>query len=293
MGDTVSTTNGGIGSVAETVGRFRATFLDRIRNAKFELPLLPEAAHRVMQATGDENCDARQLAELIKRDASLSGHVLRIANSALYAPTSPIVSLQQAVSRLGMKKIREIALLIATQTKVFKVPGYDEEIRATFRHSIATAAYSQEIARLRRWNVEDAFLTGLLHDAGKPVLWQLLIDVQKQLNLGVEAGLVDDIVEQMHAAVAAQLVESWKLPERISETIAFHHRPSEAPSAAQAAMTLRLADDLGHFAAGPRELSEESLRTHPMLVPLNLYPDELESLLKRKEAVKTMAETLL
>jgi len=294
MSESVRTTSGpGIGSVTEKVARFRTAFLERIRSAKFELPLLPEAAQRVIQATADEKCDARQLGELIRRDAAMAGHVLRMANSALYAPTTPIVSLQQAVSRLGMKKIREIALLIATQTKAFRVAGCDTQVRATFRHSLATAAYGQEVARLRRWNVEDAFLAGLLHDAGKPVLWQLLVDVQKEQGIGVEAGLVEDIVEQMHAGVASQLVESWKLPERLAETIAHHHRPREAPSATQAAMVLALADDLAHFAVGPREVTEEALRAHPMLEPLNVYRDELETLLKCKEAVKTMAETLL
>lgn len=281
------------GSVAETVERFRSHFLSRIRGAKFELPLLPEAANRVMQVAGDENADARKLAEVIRSDASLAGHVLRIANSAIYAPTTPIVSLQQAISRLGMNKIREIALVIATQTKVFKVAGYDAQVRAIFKHSIAAAAYSQEIARLRRWNVEDAFLTGLLHDTGKPVLLQLLVEVQKELKLGVEVGIVDDLLEQMHAGVGSRLVESWKLPERLAETIAYHHRPHEAPTTTQAAMTLNLADELAHLAVGPREVTEESLRTHPMLEPLNVYRDELDGLLKHKEMVKSMAEAVL
>ncbi len=293
MADSVKATTAGIGSVADTVARFRGHFLDKITAGSFDLPMLPEAASRVMQAAADENCEVRKLGEIIQRDASLAGHVLRISNSALYAPTAPIVSLQQAVSRLGMKKIREIALLIATQTKVFRVPGYDVQVRAIFKHSIAAAAFAQEIARLRRWNVEDAFLCGLLHDAGKPVLWQLLADVQRDLKLGVESNLVDDILDSMHAAVGSQLVESWKLPERIAETIAYHHRPQEAPNFAQSAMMVNLADDLAHFAVGPREVAEESLRSHPMLVPLNVYRDELEGLLKKKEAIATAAETVL
>lgn len=293
MVDSVRTTSGGIESVAETVARFRERFLEKISAGSFELPVLPEAASRVMQATADENCDARKLAEMIQRDASLAGHVLRIANSALYAPTTAIVSLQQAVSRLGMKKIKEIALLIATQTKVFKVPGYDAQVRAIFKHSIAAAAYAQEIARRRRWNVEDAFLCGLLHDAGKPVLWQLLSDVQRELKLGVEPSLVEDVLDSMHAGVGAQLVESWKLPERLAETIAHHHRPQEASNVAQAAMMIQFADDLAHFAAGPREVTEEQLRAHPMIEPLNVYRDELDALLAKKQAIATAAETLL
>ncbi len=297
MVDTTSaqgrTQSGAGGSVADTVARFRQRFLERIAAGNFELPLLPEVATRVMSATQDENCDAKKLSEMIHRDAALAGHVLRVANSPLYAPTVPIVSLQQAVSRLGMKKIREISLLVACQAKVFRVPGFDAALRAIFKHCIAAAAYAQEIARMRRWNVEESFLCGLLHDAGKPVLLQLLADVQKEMKIGVEAGLVDDVFDEMHGSVGSRLVESWKLPERVAETIACHHRPQDAASAGQSAMMTNLADDLAHFAVGPRAVTEEAVRSHPMLVPLNVYREELDQLIAKKSNVTAAAESLL
>jgi len=283
----------GITSVAETIARFRQRFLERIAAGQFELPMLPEVATKVMTATQDDNCDAKKLSEMIHRDAALAGHVLRIANSPLYAPTVPIVSLQQAVSRLGMKKIREIALLVACQAKVFRVPGFDQKVRSLFRHCVAAAAYAQEIARMRRWNVEESFLCGLLHDAGKPVLLQLLADVQKEQRVGIEASLIEDVLDEMHPSVGARLVESWKLPERLVETIACHHRPEDARSSGQTAMMTNMADDLAHFAVGPKLVPEEALRDHAMLAPLNLYRDELESLLAKKAAVAAAAEALL
>jgi putative nucleotidyltransferase with HDIG domain len=278
--------------VAETLARFRERFLEKIAAGDFELPMLPEVASMVMSATQDENCDAKRLSKLIHRDASLAGHVLKLANSPLYAPVMPIVSLQQAVSRLGMKKIREIALVAACQARVFKVPGYDRQIRDLFRHSVAAAAYAQEIARLRRWNVEEAFLCGLLHDAGKPVLLQLLVDVQRELDLGVEAGVIEDIVQEMHGAVGGRLVESWKLPARLAETIACHHAPQDAETAGQTAMMTNIADDLAHYALATKPVTEEHLHAHPMLVPLNLYRDELDALMARKESVKVAAEAI-
>jgi len=293
MVETTKTQGAGIGSVAETIARFRQRFLERIAAGQFELPMLPEVATRVMSATQDDNCDSKKLAEMIHRDAALAGHVLRIANSPLYAPTVPIVSLQQAVSRLGMKKIREIALLVACQAKVFRVPGFDQKVRALFKHCVAAGAYAQEIARLRRWNVEESFLCGLLHDAGKPVLLQLLSDVQKEQKIGIEANLVEDVLDEMHASVGARLVESWKLPERLVETIACHHRPNDARTSGQSAMMTNMADDLAHFAVGPKTVGEEQLRDHPMLTPLNLYRDELEALIGRKAAIVAAAEALL
>jgi putative nucleotidyltransferase with HDIG domain len=281
-----------LAGAAATVARFRERFLEKIAAGDFDLPMLPEVATLVMSATQDENCDSKRLSKLIHRDASLAGNVLKLANSPLYAPASPIVSLQQAVSRLGMKRIREIALVAACQARVFKVPGHDRRLRELFRHSIAAAAFAQEIARMRRWNVEEAFLCGLLHDAGKPVLLQLLVDVQKELDLAAEEEAIDDILQEMHGAVGSRLVESWKLPARLAETIACHHAPHDAESAGQTAMMTNVADDLAHFALGTRPVTREQLHAHPMLAPLNLYRDELETLIALEGQVRATADAI-
>jgi putative nucleotidyltransferase with HDIG domain len=286
---------GGVEGAAASVARFRECFLERISAGEFDLPMLPEVASQVMTATQDENCDAKRLSKLIHRDASLAGNVLKLANSPLYAPASPIVSLQQAVSRLGMKRIREIALVAACQARLFKAPGHDHRLHDVFRHSIAAAAFAQEIARLRRWNVEEAFLCGLLHDAGKPVLLQLLVDVQKEFDLAVEEGVVDDILQEMHGAVGSRLVESWKLPARLAETIACHHAPQDAEAAGPTAMMTAVADELAHFALGTRPVTpvtEEQLHSNPWLAPLNLYRDELDTLIAMKGAVKATADAI-
>jgi putative nucleotidyltransferase with HDIG domain len=165
-------------------------------------------------------------------------------------------------------------------------------VRALFKHCVAAGAYAQEIARIRRWNVEESFLCGLLHDAGKPVLLQLLSDVQKEQKIGIEAALVEDVLDEMHGSVGARLVEGWKLPERLVETIACHHRPHDARTAGQTAMMTNMADDLAHFAVGPKKVTAEQLREHPMLTPLNLYRDELESLITRKNNIVAAAESL-
>ena len=63
-----------------------------------------------MSLCSEETCDAARLAELITHDQALAGHVLGVSNSAAYAPKEPIVSLQQAVSRLGSDTVCEIAM---------------------------------------------------------------------------------------------------------------------------------------------------------------------------------------
>src|SRR5262245_292287 len=76
--------------------------LERHLDEDIELPVLPDATARVVALCADEKTNARAIENALTRDPALTAHVLRIANSAAYAPREPIVTLQQAVTRLGL-----------------------------------------------------------------------------------------------------------------------------------------------------------------------------------------------
>src|SRR5262245_43367633 len=134
--------------------------------------------------------DARSLAALLLHDQAIAAHVLRVANSPFYRPRVPLVSLQQAISRLGLASLREIVITVSMQSRIFNVPSYATEARALWQHAVYTAAYAREIARRCRRNVEGAFLGGLLHDVSKPVLLLPLADLQAQLPEPIPAPVV-------------------------------------------------------------------------------------------------------
>jgi putative nucleotidyltransferase with HDIG domain len=276
--------------------RVRDQLVARISGGLLELPVLPEVASQVVTLSNDANCDTRRLATLIQRDPAMAGHLMRMANSPLYSPKVPLVSLDQVVSRMGMKKVREIALIISCQSKVFAVPGYEEHVKSHFRHSLAAGAFAQEIARSRRWNVEEAFLCGLLHDVGWPVLLQELVDLHRAADVPFDLMVAESAISVLHARIGASLVTHWALPARLSETILHHHHPERSATAAQTATMAGLADDLAHLLLPltyhPRDVDEARIRSHPLLVPLNIYPDEMDSLLAHRPRIKAMVEAI-
>jgi putative nucleotidyltransferase with HDIG domain len=265
---------------------------NHLRHGTLELPVLSEVARQVVSVTNDENADARKLADLINRDQAIAGNLMRIVNSATYSTSDPIVSLQQAVSRLGMKKIREIALIISCQSKVFMVAGHEEEVRAQFRHSLAAAAIAQEVARSRRWNVEEAFLCGLLHDVGRPVLLQTLVDLHRDFDCCLVPAALEFAITKLHCHVGSEMVKTWKLPARLSEAILRHHEPLKSTTASQVACMTNLSDDLAHFMFDAKPKPEEELREHPMLAPLNLYPEEMDALLAKRPMIEQMIRSI-
>ncbi|MES2309911.1 MAG: HDOD domain-containing protein, partial [Verrucomicrobiota bacterium] len=178
------------------------------------------------------------------------------------------------------------------ESRVFQVRGFEKEVRQLFKHSLAGAGFAEEIARLRRFNVEEAFLAGLLHDIGKPVLYQTIADLEKERGADFPREAVEIVVQEFHAALGAEMVKKWALPERLAETIAYHHNPMEAPTSSQQAQLTRLASDFSHYLVGPLGMTEETLREHPMLAPLNLYEEEVEALFGKKEKVLQLVQAV-
>jgi putative nucleotidyltransferase with HDIG domain len=260
----------------------------RLDEGSLELPLLPGVAMEVTSAAAREDTDARVLAEILKRDPAMAAHVLRIVNSPVYSPRAQIVSLQQAVGRVGSAKIREIALIIACRTGVYKVKGYEAEVDQVFKHSVATALLAQEIARQTRNNVEEAFLCGLLHDVGRPVLLQALLEVARE-RTAPRAGLLS-LVSELHCRAGASLATAWALPESVSQAILNHHA-ARSEHAASVHITA-LADVLSHALLDSPELDPEAVRGHPALEKLEIYPDLLSKILSRAESVRQAAEVL-
>jgi len=268
----------------------------------FELPLLPDVATQILAAVRDPNADLRTLADLVRRDAALTSHVLRLANSALYSPTVRIGSLQQAVSRLGLKALFEIAVVISCQTRVFSVPRYAERVRGIFRRCLASAFFAQEIARQRRWNVEEAFLCGLLHEVGRPLILSRMVELHTACGAPISDEAVDAAADAYHAKVAGDALSAWALPAKVAETASMHHdqladgtAPTKEVAMVQVAGALaQLALEhpiVEHKAPSAAAVAAElALRAHPALAQLNLYVEEVDRLLARRTSIREAVE---
>lgn len=270
----------------------RAALAQRLEAGALELPLLPQVASQVVSLAGSDKADAGQLSGLIHRDPALAGHVLRIANSPAYMPKMPIVSLQQAVARLGLNLVTEIALAASMQSGIFRVPGYESVLKQLWRHSLASGAYAKEIARVRRSNVESAFLGGLLHAVGKPALLQLCTDLAKTLRVHLTPAAVFALLDEHHTRVGLLIAQKWGLPKPVCVAIGFYADYRSATAFAADAMLTCLADRLATALLVPAAFDDITLRDHPVFADLNLYPDDVTALIAKKEMVLKVVEAM-
>lgn len=272
----------------------RHLFDAKLAAGEIDLPFLPDTAARVLEAGNEVECDSSTMADLIQRDQALAAHVLNVSNSAAYAPKEPIVSLQQAIARLGIQAICDIAIAVSVQGRVFRVPGYQVQVRRMWQHSAMAGVYAKEIARLRRFNVEGAFSCGLMHDIGKPVVMQAFLDILGEMTeKKVPFKLLESAMDAFHGHVGGLLVEKWSLPPWVKAAIIHHHEPASAPEYREDVLCTHLADLLAHWATAG-ELTEDDFDFElPVLGELGLYRDDLEFLLARRSEVLEVADAFL
>ena len=262
----------------EVDDRFRA----RIAGGELSLPLLPEVATQVLALADRQDCNAADLADLLRRDPALSAHVMRVAGSPVYAGATKAVSLQQVIGRLGFATITQIALVIATRMRVFEVGGFEDVVRGTFRHSLATALFAQEIARMRRSTVDVAFLAGLMHDLGRLLALQALVDTHRELAVPLHRDDILAAAATHHAELAGALIDHWGLPAKVAEAVRIHH----APLGHEVATTIALADRLAH------RLDGETISSEDLAPALNLYPEDVAALVAKSEMVAKTIEVI-
>lgn len=264
---------------------------EAIAQGKVDVPVLPEVAQKVMALAQDPESDAPQLAAIIQTDPTMGGHVMRIANSAAYTPSSNLVSIQQAIARLGMVEISNIALSTSINSKMFNAPGYDTHIAMIWKHALATALWSKEVARMMRSNVEAAFLCGLLHSIGRPVILQTIADTSGQETLLSHEAL-DELYKLFESAYAKAVANEWGLPTLVAEAIGFYKHFSDAPSASELAATIAFGNQLANLMLYPDTTNKDLILNSSALALINLYPDEINTLIDKQPDIKTGMDTL-
>lgn len=199
--------------------------LARIESDRLTLPGMPESAHRCATLLRSPDFNMKEVVSLLQRDPLLTAQILRVANSAAYGGSDLLRSVEQAVSRLGAQKLRTLIVDVsARQLFQSRDSRIGEAFRGQWEHSLAVALLARDVAAIiGNPDSEYAYLTGLLHDIGKPVVAIMLLEAEKSLGsrqpwLGSDAW--QTVIDQSHRRVGVALSTKWSLPEAICKAIA-------------------------------------------------------------------------
>ncbi|MHC4065444.1 MAG: sensor domain-containing diguanylate cyclase [Planctomycetota bacterium] len=208
---------------------------ETLKNAK-RLPTPPGVALRVLHLAQQDDASLADIAEAISSDPAVAAKILKFVNSPLAGVGRKVSSLQQAISLLGLRSVKLIALSfsLASTGRQGICPRFDFD--GFWSRSLARAVASRIIARLSGSHApEEAFVAGLLSRLGQLALAS---GIPKQY--GKVLGEAEDTsqplcdVERRHIGVThvdfgARLTADWQLPAELCNAIAEFGHLTRAP----------------------------------------------------------------
>lgn len=193
-----------------------------------------------------------QIAEVIRRDPSLTERLLRLVNSVYYGFSTPVHSIEEAVFFLGVRQIRQLAMMTPVIEDLQRLPGSAAIVWHDFwRHCIGTAILAREVTSAFAIVGEEAeYVAGLVHDVGKIIMASVFAEHFAHIRSLLEPGgrslceVEEEVLGIDHAALGALYLQDHKLPEVLIEVTRFHHHPGRATRHRRIVAAVHVADCL-------------------------------------------------
>lgn len=260
---------------------------------------VPTAVAQIFGLINDPKTTMADFERVVRPDVGLTANLLRCANSAYYRGTREITSVRDAIARMGMRRVFEVAAGASFAKAVPSIlSGYGTTAVTYWEHSVAVAVLSDRIGREAGFTYPDlAFTAGLLHDLGKIVIATWL-DANPSLH-PPEGGLVNpdleyELLGATHAEFGQALCQKWNLPRDIGGAARWHHAPGDAPSATLRYLStvVLVADQAAHRAGFGEGQNIESIDVEA-LERLSLTPERVLSLVETSKGEIERTQELL
>ncbi len=209
-----------------------------------DLPSPPAIYLRLMEVIDHPHSSARDIAEVIGEDSSLTARLLHLVNSSFYALPTPVETISHAVSVVGTEQLSDLALA-TTVIKSFEcIPNRVLSAEAYWQHCFACGIVARALAVHRhKPNAERLFVAGLLHDVGRLLIYahlptrayeNLCYAAETRKPLYVAEG---DRMPYTHEVVGATLLKTWNMSRRLTVAVRRHHNnPANSEFPVEAAM---------------------------------------------------------
>jgi HD-like signal output (HDOD) protein/FixJ family two-component response regulator len=203
------------------------------------MPPVSKAALDIYKMTAEGDISSQQLAAAVQLEPALIAEVLRLANSSFFNPTvQKINGVEQAVVRLGQKRVGELALTLATFSAIAQeaVPFFS---LASFWRKCLAAGICIELLLENSPTVgpkAGLFSAAILQPMGRLLLasvfpeyyehmLQLCEDERKSLS-----ELEGCLFPQTAGEIAATALAAWGIPDTIHRPLRYTSLPFRAIS---------------------------------------------------------------
>ncbi len=199
----------------------------RVDSGDVELPAMSSIARSASRLRAIPDLSGRELQLLIEGEPAVASQVIRLANTAYYKPYGPrVTNLRMALVRLGNRSVANLIETIAMSDFCQMGPdGAKRYLRQMWTNTLYSAIAARALATMTKSaDPEDAYLLGLFHNVGEPLLIRLLaeekidgvFDHQNEHRLFA-------FMREWHEPMGKRLLHTWSFPQTAVDLAGDHH----------------------------------------------------------------------
>jgi HD-like signal output (HDOD) protein len=206
---------------------------DSILRIANSLPATQQVLAQLGMLLRDSGASIVEVTTILKRDVALASRLIRTANSAAFAQSRPVATVEDAVTLIGFQEVyRLVGVAVLNQVSDGGLPCYDISAKKFYENSLFTALLMEELASGAREDPRYCYTIGLMRSIGKVALDRLSRDVGDTGLSKIDNG--DSLLEWERSAFGMTNVEAgsvilraWRFPDEIVQAVEGHCSPTE------------------------------------------------------------------
>ncbi|PKO48187.1 MAG: histidine kinase [Betaproteobacteria bacterium HGW-Betaproteobacteria-4] len=221
--------------ITKTLGADDAARIKRLLENGVKLPAQPRVLDELRQLINRSELDVRLLARVINKDPGLTAMLFKVVGNSAYRQHQPFDSVEAVLHAVGVSQTFNLvqAIALSGMSEIKKNRPVYEAFWAR-SHAIGQLAMLIADERVAVCNIfpDQAYLAGIFHDCGVPLLMQRFPTYCAEMKLGAP-GIWIDLAEEDrkfnadHCVVGYLVARHWHLPEFICDAIRYHHAIGE------------------------------------------------------------------
>lgn len=209
--------------------------IEKIKQDALVLPTLPEIALKVRDAAEDPDINLNRMSELIGQDAALSVGMLKVANSAILGRSVKVETVNQAVTRIGLRQIKSIATAMALeQVFVSENETVSMYMRKSWLKTVEVSAVAISVMTFYLKNnkhtsltLDNLTLVALVHNIG---VLPILTEAENHPEVFANVQFLQQAIAKLSSTVGAAVIQAWGFGDDFTDIVENWSDLSKLPS---------------------------------------------------------------
>lgn len=198
--------------------------LEKIKQESLVLPTLPEIALKVREAADDPEVNLGQMSEIIGHDPALSMGMLKVANSAMLGRRVKVATVNQAVTRIGLRQIKSIATAMAleqvfvSENEIVSMYLKKSWAKTVDVSSVAISLMTHYLHEHKHSSLmlDTLTLAALTHSIG---VLPILTEAEGHPDVFANPTFLQQAIVKLSSRIGAEVTKAWGLSEDFTEIV--------------------------------------------------------------------------